>query len=169
MDDKQLTTAIDAVKTALLTEMQGYELYRAAAERTADPDARRMFQLLAKEEEQHKKMLFDQFHSLMQEKKWAPPPTLAHGEGFEDLVADEEWRKSLHFGTMELSVVSLGASLEAKAIAFYNKAMEDTTDPEGKKVFQWLVGWEHGHLKWMEWLEEDLKQRFWADQSFSPM
>jgi rubrerythrin len=169
MDDLQLTSAIDAVKTAILTEMQGYELYKGAAERTADPEARRMFLLLAKEEEGHNQMLYEQFQSLMKEKKWAPPMTLAHGEGFEDLVADENWRKSLRFGTMELSVVALGASLEAKAIAFYRNAAETTPDPEGRKVFQWLVDWEGSHLKWMEWLEEDLKQRYWAEQGFSPM
>ena len=169
MDEKQLSSAIDAVKTAILTEMQGYELYRSAAERTADPEARRMFHLLAKEEEQHHKMLYEQFRNLMQEKKWVPPPTLAHGEGFEDLVADADWRKGLQFGTMELSVVSLGASLEARAVNFYKKAAETTSDPEGRKVFQWLVDWEDGHLKWMQWLEEDLKERFWAEQNFSPM
>ena len=169
MDQKQLTSSIDAVKTAILTEMQGYELYKGAAERTTNPEARRMFHLLAKEEEAHNHLLHEQFQSLMKEKKWAPPPTLAHGEGFEDLVADEKWRKSLQFGTMELSVVSLGASLEAKAIAFYRKAAETTPDPEGRKVFQWLVDWEGGHLKWMEWLEEDLKQKYWAEQGFSPM
>ena len=169
MDEKQLTSAIDAVKTAILTEMQGYELYKAAAEQTADPEARRMFHLLAKEEEGHSRMLHEQFKSLMQDKQWKPPPTLAHGEGFESLVADENWRKSLQFGTMELAVVSLGASLEAKAVAFYQKAAQETPDPEGRKVFEWLVGWEEDHLKWMGWLEEDLKQRFWADQNFAPM
>ena len=169
MDQKQLTSAIDAVKTAILTEMQGYELYKAAAERTQNPEARRMFHLLAKEEDGHHRMLHEQFQSLMKEKKWAPPPTLAHGEGFENLVADEQWRRSLQFGTMELSVVSLGASLEAKAISFYKKAAESTPDPEGRKVFQWLVDWEDGHLKWMQWLEEDLTQRYWAEQGFSPM
>ena len=84
MDEKQLSSAIDAVKTAILTEMQGYELYKGAAERTADPEARRMFHLLAKEEEQHNRMLHDQFRSLMKDKKWVSPPTLAHGEGFEN-------------------------------------------------------------------------------------
>jgi len=169
MDEKQLSSAIDAVKTAILTEMQGYELYKSAAERTTDPEARRMFLLLAKEEETHNQMLYEQFQSLMKEKKWAPPKTLAHGEGFEDLVADEAWRKSLRFGTMELSVVALGSSLEAKAIAFYRNAAQTTPDPEGRKVFHWLVEWEEGHLKWMQWLEEDLKQRFWAEQGFAPM
>jgi rubrerythrin len=169
MDETQLTSAIDALKTAILTEMQGYELYQAAAERTQDPEARRMFQLLAKEEEEHNLMLHGQFKSLMKEKKWAPPPSLAHGGGFEDLVADADWRKNLQFGTMELSVISLGASLEARAISFYKKAAETTPDPEGRKVFEWLVGWEDGHLKWMQWLEEDLRERFWAEQNFSPM
>ena len=150
MDQKQLTSAIDAVKTAILTEMQGYELYKGAAERTTDPEARRMFHLLAKEEEGHNQMLHEQFKSLMKEQKFTPPPTLAHGEGFETLVADEQWRKSLQFGTMELSVVAIGASLEARAIALYKKSAEDTVDPEGKKVFEWLVHWEEDHLKWMQ-------------------
>jgi hypothetical protein len=105
----------------------------------------------------------------MKEKKWTPPPTLAHGDGFEDLVADKEWRSNLHFGTMELSVISLGADLEARAVNFYKKQAETTPDPEGRKVFEWLVGWEDSHLKWMQWLEEDLKQRFWSEQNFSPM
>lgn len=169
MDEKQLSSAIDAVKTAILTEMQGYELYKGAAERTSDPEARRMFHLLAKEEEGHNRMLYEQFQSLMKEKRWTPPPTLAHGEGFENLVADEQWRKSLQFGTMELAVISIGASLEARAINFYQKAAETTTDPEGRKVFEWLVHWEEDHLKWMQWLEDDLKQRFWAEQNFAPM
>jgi rubrerythrin len=169
MDSKQLSSAIDAVKTAILTEMQGYELYKGAAERTTDPEARRMFHLLAKEEEGHNQMLHEQFKSLMQDKKFTPPPTVAHGEGFESLVADPQWRKTLQFGTMELSVVSIGASLEARAISFYKKCAEETPDPEGRTVFEWLVLWEEDHLKWMQWLEEDLKQRFWADQGFSPM
>jgi rubrerythrin len=84
-------------------------------------------------------------------------------------VADADWRRSLQFGSMELSVVSLGANLEARAISFYKNAAEKTEDPEGRKVFQWLVDWEDGHLKWMRWLEEDLTQRFWAEQGFSPM
>ena len=169
METKQLNSAIDAVKTAILTEMQGYELYKGAAERTTDPEARRMFHLLAKEEEGHNRMLHDQFRSLMAEKRFTPPPTLAHGEGLEALVADAQWRKSLQFGTMELAVVSIGANLEARAIAFYKKCAQETADPEGKKVFEWLVHWEEDHLKWMQWLEEDLKQRFRADQGFAPM
>ena len=169
MDQKQLTSANDAVKTAILTEMQGYELYKGAAERTTDPEARRMFHLLAQEEETHKQMLHEQFRSLLQDRKFVAPPSAEHGEGFESLIADEQWRGSLQFGTMELSVVSIGASLEARAIALYRKCAEETGDPEGRKIFEWRIRWEEDHLKWMQWREEDLKQRFWAEQGFSPM
>jgi rubrerythrin len=169
MDQTQLRSAIDAVKTAILTEMQGYELYKGAAERTTDPEARRMFQLLAQEEETHNQMLHEQFQSLLKQRKFVAPLDGEHGEGFETLIADEQWRRSLQFGTMELSVVSIGASLEARAIALYKKCAEETADAEGRKVFEWLVRWEEDHLRWMQWLEEDLKQRFWAEQGFSPM
>ena len=108
MDQKQLSSAIDAVKTAIMTEMQGYELYKGAAERTTDPEARRMFQLLADEEESHSRMLHEQFKSLMQAQVFTAPPKVEEGEGFETLVADPKWRKSLRFGNMELSAVSIG-------------------------------------------------------------
>jgi rubrerythrin len=169
MDQKQLSSAIDAVKTAIMTEMQGYELYKGAAERTTDPEARRMFQLLADEEENHSRMLHEQFQSLMQAKVFTAPPTVEEGEGFETLVADPKWRKSLRFGNMELSAVSIGSNLEARAIALYKKCAQTTTDPEGRKVFEWLVHWEEDHLKWMQTLEDELKERYWADQGFSPM
>ncbi len=169
MDQKQLSSAIDAVKTAIMTEMQGYELYKGAAERTTDPEARRMFQLLADEEENHSRMLHEQFKSLMQSHVFAAPPKVEEGEGFETLVADPKWRKSLRFGNMELSAVSIGSNLEARAIAFYKKCAETTQDPEGRKVFEWLVLWEEDHLKWMQTLEDELKERYWADQGFSPM
>jgi rubrerythrin len=169
MDQKQLSSAIDAVKTAIMTEMQGYELYKGAAERTTDPEARRMFQLLATEEESHSRMLHEQFKSLMQAKVFTAPPTVEEGEGFEALVADPKWRKSLKFGNMELSAVSIGANLEARAIAFYQQCAQTTQDPEGRKVFEWLVLWEEDHLKWMQTLEDELRQRYWADQGFAPM
>lgn len=168
MSDMQAKTALDALKTAILAEMQGLELYRSAAERTSDPDAKKMFGILAKEEAEHDAMLRQQFQSLMSERKWLPPPDLDPNDGFAGLVADESWRKSLEFGSMELSVVSIGVGLEARAIAFYQKAADMTEDPEGRKVFEWLVEWERGHLKWLQWLEDDLKTRFWSDQNFAP-
>ena len=169
MDQKQLSSAIDAVKTAIMTEMQGYELYKGAAERTKDPEARRMFQLLADEEQNHSRMLHEQFKSLMQSHVVTAPPKVAEGEGFESRVADPKWRKSLRFGNMELSAVSIGSNLEARAIAFYQQCAKTTPDPEGRKVFEWLVLWEEDHLKWMQTLEDELKERYWADQGFSPM
>lgn len=169
MDRKQVSSAIDAIKTAIMTEMQGYELYKGAAERTSDPEARRMFKLLADEEESHSRMLHEQFKSLMQSQVFVQPPQIEEHEGFETLVADAQWRKSLRFGNMELSAVSIGANLEARAIAFYKQCAETTPDPEGRKVFEWLVHWEEDHLKWMQTLEDELKERYWADQGFSPM
>ncbi len=168
MSDMQARTALDAIKTAILAEMQGLELYRSAAERTKDPEAKKMFEMLAREESEHNAMLRQQFQSLVNDSKWLPPPQVDPDDGFAGLVADEAWRKSLEFGNMELSVVSIGVGLETRAIAFYQKAADMTEDPEGKKVFEWLVSWERGHLKWLQWLEDDLKTKFWSDQNFAP-
>ncbi len=169
MEAKQLSSAIDAIKTAILTEMQGYELYKSAAERSTNPDARKMFELLADEEAGHSRMLHEQFKSLMQNEAFTSLPKVDEAEGFETLVADPKWRKSLKFGNMELAVIALGADLEARAVTFYKKCAETTEDPEGRKVFEWLTLWEEDHLKWMQALEQELQERFWSEQGFSPM
>ena len=54
MDQATRKIVLDAIKTAIITELRGLEIYKAAAERTTDPAARLMFQSLATDEEHHK-------------------------------------------------------------------------------------------------------------------
>ena len=57
MDDATRKIVLEAVKTAIITELRGYEIYKTAAEKTTDPDARRMFESLASDERAHKDFL----------------------------------------------------------------------------------------------------------------
>ena len=47
MDHATKKIVLEAIKTAIITELRGYEIYKAAAERTEDPAAKLMFEKLA--------------------------------------------------------------------------------------------------------------------------
>jgi rubrerythrin len=41
-------------------------------------------------------------------------------------------------------------------------------DPNEKKLFNWLADWEKGHLKILNDLDNDLKEKIWYDNQFWP-
>ncbi len=76
MDQATCKIVLEAVKTAIITELPGLEIYMAAAERTTDPSARIMFQSLVNDEAHHKEFLECNFRSLLEKGTWSVPATL---------------------------------------------------------------------------------------------
>lgn len=170
MNKEQLQTAIDAVRTAIITEIKGQELYKTAAAKAEDPDARRMFEGLAEEEEGHKAYLERHYASLMQTGSWAQTELSEHAkEHVEEFILDEAFRRSLKRGNFEMAVVAIAVDLEAKAVAFYKDVAEQAEDPETRRVFQHLVAWEEGHHRQFLAMEKELRDSYFADRGFSPM
>ena len=66
---------VEAIKTAIITELRGYEIYKAAADRTTDPAAKLMFEKLAEDERYHKEFLEKNFQSVLENGEWAVPAT----------------------------------------------------------------------------------------------
>ncbi len=170
MNKEQLQTAIDAVRTAIITEIKGQELYKTAAAKTEDPDARRMFEGLAEEEEGHKAYLEQHYASLMKAGAWAQTELSEHAkEHVEEFIFDEAFRRSLKRGSFEMAVVAIAVDVEAKAVAFYKEVAENAEDPETRRVFQHLVAWEEGHHRQFLAMEKELRDAYFADRGFAPM
>lgn len=169
MDAKQ-KRMVEAVKTALMTEIKGQQLYSHAVTQTKDPSARAMFEALAKDEEEHVRLLKAQYKSLMETGRIdladVHPGEVDHGSA---PIIDDTFKKSLKRGAFEMAVVGIGCDLENKAIAFYKAEAAKTDDPDLKKVFTWLAEWEVGHLEHLMELERYMQDAYWADQGFAPM
>ncbi|GAB4368184.1 MAG: hypothetical protein Kow0062_01120 [Acidobacteriota bacterium] len=169
MDDKTRKAVLEAVKTAIITELRGLEIYRAAAEKAEDPAARQMFLSLAEDEEQHKQFLERNFESLLKDGVWSVPATpenlspLDHSE-----VITPEFLGRVRGGAFEMGVVAAGVMLEKTAIDYYSKAAEECPDEESAKVFRFLATWEEDHLKTLQDLEARLRDQYFADQGFAP-
>lgn len=169
-DEAKKQAMIQAVKDALMVEIKGKELYSHAVEQTQDPAAKALFEVLAKDEEDHVRILQTQYRSLMEEGRVnledVHPAEVDHGS--HDIV-DDTFKKSIKRGTFEMAVIGIGCDLETKAIAYYKEHAAKAEDPDLKQLFEWLKEWEDGHLEQLLELEKLYQDAYWADQGFSPM
>lgn len=170
MNDKKHQNMIEAVKAAVMVEIKGQQLYSHAAMQTEDPAARAMFEALARDEDDHVRILQAQFKKLMEEGRvdlsLVHPAEVDHGSGD---VIDDKFRRSIKRGKFEMAVIGIGCDLEKKAVSYYSEQAAKAEDPELAKLFTWLAKWEEGHLANLIELEKMLQDEYWADLGFSPM
>jgi rubrerythrin len=168
--DVKKQAMIQAVKDAVMVEIKGQQLYSHAAGQTGDPAARAMFEMLARDEDEHVRILTTQYNALMTDGKVdlsvVHPAEVDHGS--HDIINDE-FKRSLKRGTFEMAVIGIGCDLEKKAISYYAEQAKLAENPDLKQLFTWLSTWEEGHLKQLMELEKIYQDAYWADQGFAPM
>ena len=112
--------AIEGLKTALQTELNGIEFYRMAAQNTEDAKGKQVFQMLADDEQKHFTALQKQYASLMEENGWQSIDLgkISRFEGDSPIFSVElkDRVKGKHF---EITALSIGALLETNSINFY--------------------------------------------------
>jgi len=169
-EEQKKQDMIRIIKDAVMVEVKGQQLYTHAANQADDPAAKAMFEMLARDEDDHVRILTNQYKSLMAEGKLdlatVHPAEVDHGS--QDVVTDA-FKRSIKRGKFEMAVISIGCDLENKAIAYYTEHAEKTEDPDLKQLFTWLKEWEDGHLEQLLELEKIYQDAYWADQGFSPM
>lgn len=170
MSDAKKQEMIKAIKDAVMVEIKGQQLYHHAATKTEDPQARAMFEMLAKDEDDHVRILMNQYKNLMEEGKVnlddVHPGEVDHGS---HNIINDDFKKKLKRGEFEMAVIGIGCDLENKAISYYKEQAAKSEDPDLKQLFTWLVEWEDGHLEQLLELEKIYQDAYWADQGFSPM
>ncbi|MDH7490132.1 MAG: ferritin family protein, partial [Anaerolineae bacterium] len=77
-DIVETTTAKEALAIAIRSEEQAAAFYKAAVKRTSDPDAKTLFEELAKEELSHKARLEKEYAHLSGDPNWARYALWAH-------------------------------------------------------------------------------------------
>lgn len=160
MNHEELTL----IKQAIISEIEGYEFYKMAAQQ-AEGEIKEAFLELADEELKHLdwlKTLFnasksetDDFDLAMLEEP--PAPRIFRWENLD--------RK--HAG-VAVSVFGIGMQMEEAAVKFYTHAREKCTDVRAKKLFDTLIGWEKGHYEQFEKEYFTQQQSWWDEQGFAP-
>lgn len=165
--DKSNTLTI--LKNAFLIERKGKSLYETAMNHAKDDSVKAFFKDLVDDEQEHMNILEKQFKAYMKSGKFM-------AGGFENDaskvdapdILDDTLKDKINAADFEATAITAAISFEEKAVKMYAKRAEEATDPEEKKMYNWLSVWERTHLKKLIALEESLIADVWEDNSFWP-
>lgn len=165
----ELDATLTALQMAIQTEIDGHNFYQEFAERTDDPQARRMFERLAQDEIMHLELLRNTKAMLEQSGAWAeyrgvrlePPagaPIFSRDRVEENIVAH----------TSDLSALRVAYLIERDAVDFYTRAAAQIDDRNGRRMFQDLAEMERVHLRLLEGEYTFLLDQFQMAMGFAP-
>ena len=165
--DKSNTLTI--LKNAFLIERKGKSLYEKAMDHAKDDAVKAFFKDLVDDEQEHMNILEKQFKAYMKDSKFM-------AGGFENDasvvtapdIVDETLKDKINAASFEATAITAAISFEEKAVNMYAKQAQEATDPEEKKMYNWLSVWEKTHLKKLMALEASLIENVWNDNNFWP-
>ena len=137
---------LEVLHTAMQIERDAHAFYSVAAAQTKDSAAVRMFLSLARAEMEHLGKLETAYCALTKQDKW---PSAQPASSSRILAVSPPSEKPLAAATpdaRELDALQRGMRAERDAIAFYEGALEQATDPEARVLYEYLIGEEKGHL-----------------------
>jgi len=157
----------EILKTAILMEKRGKTFYEKVAEQTDSAEVRKIFTMMAEEEQTHIEFLSKQFASYSRDKKFVKVE-LKFEAGINDAILSGEIKKQITAASFEAAAISAAIDMETKAIEVYSKQAAEASDPNERELFAWLADWERGHHKVLHELNEALKESIWYDNQFWP-
>jgi rubrerythrin len=165
----ELGASVAALEMAIQTELDGFAFYQQFAERAEDANARVMFQRLAEDEVAHLELLRNAKAKLEQDGRWShyagSAPESAKGA---PIFSRERVAQNVVAYTSDLSALRVAYLIEKDAVDFYARAAEETSDPDGKRMFLDLVRMEQGHLDLLEGEYRFLRSQFQNAMGFAP-
>ncbi|MGD9380642.1 MAG: ferritin family protein [candidate division WOR-3 bacterium] len=162
--------AIEGLKTALQTELNGIEFYRMAAQNTDDTKGKQTFQMLADDELKHFNELQRQYAAFSDKQTWhkADLSKITEFPG-ENPIFSSELKDRIRGKHFEMTALSIGALLETNSIEFYRQMKEESEDPLAKELYEQLQKWEERHLEAITQQLNIIKEDYWAEQRFTPL
>lgn len=140
MNDKDLSLQ-DALQIAKAAEQKAADLYADAAQKTANPLARELFNKLAEFEHHHYDKLVNLEESLRENGAFIDyeGPEIKLSTSGEVKRIEEPNRKSA------MAIITMAIDIEQEAEKRYTELADQTSDPDGRSMFEQLAEEEHNH------------------------
>jgi rubrerythrin len=161
-------SANDILKEAILLETRGKLFYKNVAEKCDSPAAKKIFEMMAKEEDEHIKFLRDQFANYTQKHSFLKPeaPVEDPEETVILNVLTEKIKKEVTAASFEAAAISSAIDFEENAVKLYKSRAEEATDPNEKELYSILAAWEGEHSRLLVELDNALREEIWNDNQF---
>jgi rubrerythrin len=140
----------EVFQTAIKSEIEGRELYKTAGEKTDDKKAKKVFQMLADEEQSHfdKLMEMAKAHKAGKTITASELPAPASFEDAESPIFTREFKDKV--SDFDMSALSIGIKLELESEKFYRESAAGASQKEVKDLFNRLADWEKGHYEFLQ-------------------
>jgi len=161
--------SLDVLKEALLLEKRGRAFYLKVAEQSQQTAVKAFFELMAEEEEKHAAVLCEQFRSVQDHHQFqAIVLEDSESDGSPDPVLSDAIQNRISAADFEAAAISAAMAMEERAVKLYSSRAESASDPNEKALYRWLAEWERGHVRLLEELDRELREKVWHDNQFWP-
>ena len=160
---------VSILKQAILLERRGKAFYLQIAAGSETPAVKEFFEMMAAEEDQHEKLLSEQYRAFQNRGKFIPasfPEDKTEKTASRILTAD--LKDKIAAAGFEAAAISAAMSMEERSIRIYADQAKRSGDPQEKAVYQWLAAWESRHLDLLSGLDREMTEAIWNDNSFWP-
>lgn len=159
----------DILKTAILLERRGKAFYSQIAKQTQSESVKKIFTMMAEEEDEHIQFLSRQFAHYEKDHQFLENEPVSQVDDATVIeILSEKIKKEISAASFEAAAISAAIDFENRAIEIYSKRAEEAEDPNEKQTYGMLADWEKGHHHLLHKLNEDLKEDIWYDNSFWP-
>jgi len=144
--------ALKAIEGAIQMEVEGRDFYVTASQKVTWPEGKQTLLDLAKDEEEHIRILKAEHASLVDGKDWITAETVAPRMAEEKPIKVFERDDAKIAGMIDdwansEDVLDVAIRNEYNSAQYYIQQLSLATNPEAKRIFQWLVTEEKGHQK----------------------
>jgi rubrerythrin len=149
-------------------EYRGKALYDSVIQKTDSNTVKDLFTMLSNEEEQHLKILTDQFRRIAKGENFYLKDIDSIKPNYDEAILSKEIVGTISGAGYEAAVIAAAVDFEKKAVAFYSEQAEKAESDEEKKMYIWLAEWEKGHLELFVKVDKEMREQIWYDNKFWP-
>jgi rubrerythrin len=156
----------DVLRKAFQVEVDGFTFYSMTAERATKPAVRQLFERLARDETEHKAYIMAvmkryEEHGARSFQLDPRDPDL--GE-FSSQIFTDSFKEQAQGEVSELGALSIGVQLESNAVAFFDTAAREASDPQISGFYRFLADWEGMHLRTLQQLYDSIRVDPWPGE-----
>lgn len=165
---EHIDKSIEILKTAILLERRGKAFYTQTARQSESKSAKKIFEMMAEEEDAHVEYLVKQYKNYTQHHTFLVNELPPEEDDANIEILTEQIKKEISAAGFEAAAISAAIDFENRAIEIYSSRAIEATDPNEKALYQMLADWEKTHHHLLYQLNEDLKEQIWNDNNFWP-
>lgn len=141
-------SALRALRQAQALEEEGRAFYRKASQEAADPKTRQALADLARDEEDHLRMISYQLEAFRRGQGWSSQLAVPAIDLKAPLFPQgQDLKRALRQDTTDLQALSFGLDIETRSYALYTQAAAESAVPEARAMYTFLASAERAHFE----------------------